>query len=139
MIEESQTLKDMIQHFIQDAIETIRKAKWMEDQLTDEELDKLSQRIWDLHHFAEKLISQKPPESIFYDAKIIKQVLEEKFGPKNKSLLESADEFKKATQRESLKAAVINLAQKDELREVFFEDLEEIALELNNVIQKKAS
>ncbi len=130
MDNESQSLKDMIDLFLRDSAKIVRRVKRANSEPSEEEIAEISQRIWDLHHFALKLVSANPSESLYYNAKIIKDLVEEILLQPEISLLEAADAMKKASDKTPMKTVILQLAQEDKARTVLFGNLEEISQEL---------
>ncbi len=126
----NQALKEKIDLFLKESLKTIKKAKANHSPLSQNEIEKISQRICELHDCAKELLSTRPAESTYYNAKIIKDLVEEKFGQNQTSLLEAADAMKTQSKQEPLKAIITVLARDDAAREVFFEDLKDISDEL---------
>lgn len=130
MEEESKSLKDMIDLFLRDSAKTIRTVKRGEKNLDTKELEEVAQRIWDLHYFAKQLIEVRPTESLYYNARIIKEIVEEKLKEVDTSLLGAADALKKESNDKPIRIAIEKLASEDRARTVLFENLEEISQEL---------
>lgn len=120
----------MIDLFLRDSAKTIRAIKRERKNPTPEEFQELAQRVWDLHHFSMELMDARPTESIYYNARIIKELIEESLGEVNASLLEAADAMKKQNDESLIHRAVKKLAEEDSARTVLFENLEEISQEL---------
>ena len=130
MGKESKSLKNMIDLFLQDSSKTIKRVKQSHQSPTEEEITQISQRVWDLHHFAKELLRTNPTESLYYNAKIVKDLVEQRLNNPEKSLLEAADEMKKENHKNSMNSVITMLAEEDKARIVLFGNLEEISTEL---------
>lgn len=134
MDQDTRDLKEKIDLFLRDSFLTIKKLKntdfgsVLEDEI--QEMQTISQRIWDLHHFSQKLLANHPSESNYYNAKIIKDLIEEQIGRHANSLIKAADLAKKNSDYKHMKAIILELAREDSAREVLFENLKEISQEL---------
>lgn len=130
MEDQCKSLKDMIDLFLRDSSKVIRAIKREKKSPNPDEFEEIAQRVWDLHHFSQELMEARPTESMYYNARIIKELTEERLGEIDASLIEAADAMKKEKNDSLMKSAVEKLAQEDKARNVLFENLEEISQEL---------
>ncbi len=126
----SKALKEKLDLFLKESLRSIKKTKTHHAELSHQEIDALSQRINELHHCARDLLSTRPSESIYYNAKIIKEMIEQRFGKDGNSLLKAANTTNEQIKQETLKSLIQVLAEKDAEREVFFDNLKDISNEL---------
>lgn len=130
-----QNLKRVIDTFLKENAKTLQAAERNHKKLDKRELEPLAESIWDLRHFAEELIHQKPDESTFYNAKIIKELTDESIElnmeskPKI-SLIQAADDVKKYDRKENLECIVQAMVDDPALREVLISNLEEMSQDL---------
>ena len=126
----SKALKEKIDLFIQDSLKTIKKAKRNHSEINEKEANALSKRIYELYRSANALLATRPSESNYYNAKMIKDLIEQKFGQNKKSLLDAANKATRLAKPEALESIIRTLAEKDEAREIFFSDLQDISDDL---------
>jgi len=130
-----QNLKNVIDNFLSQSTKTLQLGKDNEENLNEDEIKTLAEKIWELRHFSIELLECYPDESTQYNASIIKEVveqpivLEDRKKPKI-SLVQAADAAKKNNDLRPLTLIIKALNQKPTYSETFFEDLKQISLEL---------
>ena len=130
-----QNLKRVIDAFLKQNQTILEIAESERKPLDQRTLEPLAQSIWDLRHFAEELISRKPDESTFYNAKIIKELTDEgiELDMESKprvSLIQAADDVKKYHKIECLNSIIKAMIEDPSLSEVLIENLEEMSHDL---------
>lgn len=128
-----QNLKKVIDAFLNQSDKTVEQVKQHQRPLSNEDFEVLAEKIWELRHFAIELLEQKPDETTWYNASIIKDVTDQPLHIDDRtsvSLVHAASEVKRDHRIHSLETIVHALAEEDTLRNVLFEDLEQISREL---------
>ena len=128
-------LKKVIDSFLQESNRIVTTVEKAPEKLQSRDIEVLAEKIWDLRHFALELIQQFPDESTWYNASIIKNLIDEplEIDPDNKiklSLLNAADLTKKNHNDRSLRNLLRTWTIEKASREVLFSNLRDISREL---------
>lgn len=129
-------LKKVIEAFLHESSRIINTVENQPEKLQARDLEIFAEKIWDLRHFAIELISQFPDESTWYNASIIKQLIDEPLDidPDKKthiSLIQAADLAKKTHNDQTLRSLIRAWTVESAAREVLFTNLREISQELS--------
>lgn len=133
MDDAKKNLQRVIESFLSQSSKALSESS--QGQLSEEELEAFADKIWELRHFAVELLESHPDESTWYNASIIKElveqplVIEDETKPK-KSLIQAADEIKKEHRTRTLIAVVQSLNKEPTFRDILFTNLKQISLEL---------
>ncbi len=128
-------LHKVIDAFVSESNRIIQTIEKEPNQLQNRDIEVLAEKIWDLRHFALELLQQFPDESTWYNASIIKEIIDEPLeidpdGKTKLSLLEAADLAKKMHNDRSLRSLLRSWIIETKAREVLFSNLRQISQEL---------
>lgn len=132
----NKNLKVVIDEFLAESNRVLKTMKRTGEEPKKDDLERLSKCIWDLRHFACELLEHGPSdENAFYNARIIKQIMEEPITLDREtssaiSLIDAADRVKRENQEAELQKLVSRWNNEVAMRKVFFDDLHQIAQEL---------
>ncbi len=122
-------LQREIKSFINLTNSLIDKAQIGEEFVNNTEFLKFAEKIWDLHHFSKELLQKEHlDESVLYNARIIKNLIETPLyaSSTNKescSLIIAADRLKYDGSITSIKSIMHNLIKDSISSEVLLDDL----------------
>ena len=130
-----QNLKKVLEAFLTDSSRILNTAENQPDKLQTRDFEILAERIWDLRHFALELLEQFPDESTWYNASIIKELIDEpiEIDPDGKariSLIQAADLAKRMHNDKNLRMLLRSWIIDVSAREVLFSNLKQISREL---------
>ena len=128
-------LKKVIDSFLTESNRICKDIESNPEKLQHRDIEVLAEKIWDLRHFAIELLGQFPDESTWYNASIIKELIDEpiEIDPDKKkklSLIQAADLTKKKNNDLSLRMLLRSWSVEKSAREVLFSNLKEISKEL---------
>lgn len=128
-------LKKVIDSFLSESSRIVTTVENQPEKLQARDIEVLAEKIWDLRHFALELLHQFPDESTWYNASIIKELVDEPLAidPDGKvriSLIEAADLAKKTSNDKTLRTLVRAWTIEKAAREVLFSNLRDISKEL---------
>ena len=128
-------LKKGIESFLAESSRIVATVENQPERLQNRDIEVLAEKIWDLRHFALELLHQFPDESTWYNASIIKELIDEplEIDPDGKakfSLIEAADLAKKSHNDKTLRTLVRAWTIEKKAREVLFSNLRDISKEL---------
>lgn len=128
-------LKKVVDNFISQSAKTLNLLKQNHGQLGKEELDRLAERIWELRHYSVELLDQHPDETSWYNASLIKDIVEQPLeidyvSHTGTTLIQAADSTKKFNQTRTMLAVVHYWSENARETEILFEDLKQISQEL---------
>jgi hypothetical protein len=128
-------LKKGIESFLKESSRIVKTVENEPERLQSRDIEVLAEKIWDLRHFALELIKEFPDESTWYNASIIKELIDEplEIDPDGKakiSLIQAADLAKKLNNDRSLRTLVRAWTIEKKARDVLFSNLREISNEL---------
>ncbi len=128
-------LKKVIESFLQESNRIVNTVEKTPEKLQSRDIEVLAEKIWDLRHFALELIQQFPDESTWYNASIIKNLIDEPLeidpdGKTKLSLLDAADLTKKSHNDRCMRNLVRSWTIEKAAREVLFSNLRDISREL---------
>ena len=136
MNQANKNLKGVIDQFVIESTKILKYAKVTPDSINEDDLNRLSDCILKMHHFAEELIKKGPQdETSLYNAQIVKDITEDRLvlnstENKNISLVEAADRIKKEHRKEELVKLMQNWSREIALQNVVIDSLREISQEL---------
>lgn len=135
MLEEpKKNLQRVIHKFVSQMVKSIELCKNEPSLLSKTELDKLSERIWEMRHFAVELLEYHPEESTWYNASIVQQIVEQPIllqgSCKKTTLIQAADYCKKQNNDACLRLIVTSWACEGAPCNVLLTNLQEISEEL---------
>lgn len=130
-----QNLKKVIESFLQESSRIVNTVENQPDKLQSRDLEVLAEKIWDLRHFALELLDQLPDESTWYNASIIKELIDEPLeidpdGKAKYSLIQAADLAKKAHNDKTLRMLLRAWTIEKEAKDILFSNLRQISKEL---------
>ncbi len=128
-------LKKVIDAFLKESKRMVHEIETRPEKLQQRDIEVLAEKIWDLRHFAIELLGQFPDESTWYNASIIKELIDEPIDidPDKKrklSLIQAADLTKKMHNDMSLRLLLRSWSVEKKARDVLFSNLAEISKEL---------
>ncbi len=128
-------LKKVIESFLSESSRIVATVENEPEKLQRRDLEILAEKIWDLRHFAIELLNQFPDESTWYNASIIKDLIDEPIAMdpnkrKKTSLIQAADLAKKFHNDKTLRHLLRSWTIEKTAREVLFSNLKEISKEL---------
>ncbi len=128
-------LKKVIDAFLHESTRIVNTAENQPDRIQARDLEIFAEKIWDLRHFALELLDQFPDESTWYNASIIKELIDEPLDidPEGKvkvSLIQAADLAKKTRNDKTLRMLLRAWTIESAAREVLFSNLRDISREL---------
>ena len=129
-------LKKVIDSFLHESTRIVKTVENEPERLQARDIEVLAEKIWDLRHFAQELIGQFPDESTWYNASIIKDLIDEPIyiNPEGKSrisLIRAADLTKKSHNDKALRNLLRSWTVEKAARDVLFTNLVEISKELS--------
>ena len=133
--EAKKNLRRVIEAFLQESTRIVATAENHPEQLKSSDLQILAERIWDMRHFSIELLDQLPDESTWYNAAIIKQLIDEPLdidpdGKEQISLIQAADYTKNLRNDQTLRMLLRAWTIEREARDVLFSNLRHISREL---------
>ncbi len=128
-------LKKGIESFLTESSRIVATVENQPERLQNRDIEVLAEKIWDLRHFALELLHQFPDESTWYNASIIKELIDEplEIDPDGKakiSLIQAADLTKKSHNDKTLRTLIRAWTIEKKAREVLFSNLRDISKEL---------
>lgn len=128
-------LQKVIESFLSESSRIVSIAENEPEKLQGRDIEILAEKIWDLRHFSIELLNQFPDESTWYNASIIKELVDEPIAlepnkRKKTSLITAADLAKKSHNDKTLRYLIRSWTIEKKAREVLFTNLREISKEL---------
>ncbi|MBM3192747.1 MAG: hypothetical protein FJZ59_00750 [Chlamydiae bacterium] len=128
-------LQKVIESFLSESNRIVSIVETHPEKLQGRDLEILAEKIWDLRHFSIELLNQFPDESTWYNASIIKELVDEPIAMdpnkrKKTSLIAAADLTKKSHNDKTLRHLLRSWTIEKKAREVLFSNLREISKEL---------
>ena len=128
-------LQKVIESFLSESSRIVSIAENEPEKLQGRDIEILAEKIWDLRHFSIELLNQFPDESTWYNASIIKELVDEPIAlepnkRKKTSLITEADLAKKSHNDKTLRYLIRSWTIEKKAREVLFTNLREISKEL---------
>ncbi len=128
-------LKKVIESFLAESSRIVTTVENQPEKLQARDIEVLAEKIWDLRHFALELMAQFPDESTWYNASIIKELIDEPLaidpdGKTSISLIQAADHAKKAHNDKTLRTLIRAWTIEKKARDVLFSNLRDISKEL---------
>lgn len=135
MVNTKTKLRQVILKFLSQSEKTLEVAENKPDMLQIQDLDLLADKIQAMRQYAMELLNENLDESTWYNASIIKELLDEPLyieGKKEQiSLFEAANLVKSEKNDTILRLLLQALTVESDLKEVLFENLEQISSELS--------
>ena len=128
-------LKNSLDDFIKQISLLSKRIKAKSSNFKANELDDFAETVYRLRDYSTKLVNERPNEHTWYNATIIKELVEEPFELTDSahtsiSIVEAADEIKHSHDTNHLTEIITSWLSDKSMYEVFVEDIMQISQEL---------